>query len=73
MTFDIVQFCKDWNAGVPAKDIAGRYELTTSVVQSRVNSLRKKGVNLRSRRGGTGALSLTEQEIALLNKQLEVV
>ena len=50
MTFDVVQFCKDWNAGLSVQAMADKYKLSKASVRGRINVLRKRGVELQQRR-----------------------
>ena len=66
---DFVSFAQDYNNGMSVKDMAEKYDMSVSVVRSRVHALRKKGVNLKSRKR-TGIVSLTEAEVENINSML---
>ena len=48
-TNEWIQFCKDWNSGMTAKDMASKYGCNVSTIRNWVNTLRKKGVKLEKR------------------------
>lgn len=48
-----VQFAKDWNAGLSAKELGKKYAVGTATVRNWVAMLRKKGIKLEKRvKGG---------------------
>ncbi len=68
--FDIVAFCKDWNAGMTVAELAAKYKISKASVRGRVNAWRKKGVELGSRRG-PGYGNLTETEVESINLRIK--
>mgnify|MGYP000550839026 CR=1 FL=1 len=66
---EIVAFCKDWNDGMSVKDMANKYNLSNSVVRSRITALRKNGVRLELRQR-KGVLTLSKADVASINRSL---
>ena len=67
---DWIEFAKCWNRGETVEHMAKKFNLSKSVVRSRVQALRKKGVSLVPRHR-VGVVSLTEKEVADINRSLK--
>ena len=46
---DWIEFSKDWNNGLTAKELAAKYGAEVATIRNWVNVLRTKGVNLEKR------------------------
>lgn len=67
---NIVKFVKDWNSGMTVPDLAKKYKLSEASVRSTATSLRRKGVNVENRKKKGIVASLSEKDVAEINKQI---
>ena len=63
----VIEFVRDWNAGMSIDDMAKKYSIKPVTVRSRISAFRKKGINIQSRRAG---LVFLKKDIDAINKAL---